>query len=164
MRIKSQLTSPTVAVDRNVSNSSMDAINAVNAQIEAIEAIGTEEALANIATVAGLDFDDILTSVDVLDNLTVEAYSTSSTTPEAELIGSVLRIGIPVAQNGIDGLNGMTPIPTFAYNSETGYLTVEVNEYANINTGTTTIVESGTIDLDELKEDIIEEINESEEW
>jgi len=163
MRIKSQLTSPTVAVDRNVNSTSMDAINAVNAHIDEIEAIGVEETLASISTVAGLDFTEILASVDVLENLTIVAYNTTSTTPEAELDGTVLRLGIPVAKNGTDGLNGLTPIPTFGYNASTGYLTVEVNEYANINTGTTVVV-SNNLDIEVLKDEIITEINTSEEW
>lgn len=204
MKRRSQLTAPTVAVDRNINNSSMDIITSVNSHIDEIAAIGTEEVLADIAIVAGLDFDAVLDGVDVIDNLTVAVVETlpAGTPASAELVGSEIRLRIPKGLDGVDGVdgsdgvdgvngrngsdgtngvdgytpikgvdyvdganghNGVTPIPIFNYNASTGYLTVEINEYANINTGTT-VVATTPIDIEVVKDEIIAEMNTSEEW
>lgn len=131
MRLKSQLTSPTVAVDRNVNNTDMDAIRSVNAHIDEIAALGSEETLEDIALLASFDFDTLLATVDTIDNLTVRVVETLSPgqSATAELVGSEIQLRIP------KGDSGVTPQYEFVYNPTSGNLECTLTGYIDINTG-----------------------------
>ena len=165
MRLKSQLTSPTVAVDRNVNNTDMDAIRAVNERIEEIEKIGTEEALADIAELADVDFTEILESVDKIEGLTVKVVKSlpAGQASKATLVGNEIQLELTAGPNGTDGLNGLTPVYEFVFNDVSGMLSYELVGYSNINTGSDVIV-SGDIDYELVKDEVIERLNTPEEW
>lgn len=158
----SSLNAPQVAIDRNVDNTTVDAVTNINANLPAILALSEEDTLADISAIAELDLTVVQEQITDLENLTalIVEILPAGTTPEVELVGNELQFKLP---QGVDGLNGLTPIPTFAYDAGSGMLTVEVNEYSDINTGTSVIV-SGNIDPEILKDEIIAEINTSEEW
>jgi len=156
------LNKPQVAIDRNVDNTTVDAVTNINANLPAILALAEEDTLADISAIADLDLTEVQEQIEDLENLTATIVETlpAGTPPEVELVGSELQFKLP---QGVDGLNGLTPIPTFAYDAVSGMLTVEVNEYSDINTGTSVVV-TGNVDTEALKNDIITEINENEEW
>lgn len=156
------LNKPQVAIDRNVDNTTVDAVTNINANLPAILALAEEDTLADISAIADLDLTEVQEQIEDLENLTAKVVGIlpAGTPPEVELVGNELQFKLP---QGVDGLNGLTPIPTFAYDGATGMLTVEVNEYSNINTGSTVIVNT-TVDPEILKDEIITEINENEEW
>ena len=67
-------------------------------------------------------------AVAIIENLNVEVVQLLEGMPmTSELVNGVWVIGIPVGKSGIDGMNGLTPVPTFTYNSETGMLEYEIN-------------------------------------
>ena len=141
MKLRSQLTAPTVAVDRNINNSSLDIISSVNAHIAEIEAIGTTEVLADIATVAGIDFGPVLAGVDTINNLTVTVVETlpSGSVASATLVGSEIQLRIPKGLDGTNGIDGLTPQYEFVYVPSTGNLEYNLIGYIDRDTVLTAV-------------------------
>lgn len=67
-------------------------------------------------------------AIAILENLNVEVVQLPEGSPmTSELVNGKWVIGIPSGRSGIDGMNGLTPVPTFSYNADTGFLEYEVN-------------------------------------
>lgn len=149
MRIKSQLTSPKVAVDRNVDNSTVDAISQINNNMPELLKLTDDDVLLDISTLADYDFTKLTAQIDAISNLTVRVVETLSVgqLAEAELVGNELQLSLP------RGYDGVTPQYEFTYNSGTGDLEYELTGYIDVNTGDIVSVTT----LDELQSRI-------EEW
>lgn len=66
-------------------------------------------------------------AVAILENLNVEITTLHpSSEATSELIDGVWHLGIPAGKAGMDGVNGLTPVPTFSYNATTGDLEYEI--------------------------------------
>ena len=118
MKIRSQLTNPNLAINRNINSTDMDIIKSVQANIVQIIKLGDAEALADIATLADINFDQILAGIDTIDNLTVRVVETLPVgeTASAELVGNEIQLKLPTALDGVDGVDGYTPIRGLDYN------------------------------------------------
>lgn len=112
MKIRSQLTSPQVAVDRNIDNTVIDKIDVVNSNIDAIAALGAPEAIADMNVLADVDWAAIEAQVGTLDGLTVEVVETlpAGSQASAELVGNTIELRIPKGVDGTDGVDGYTPV------------------------------------------------------
>lgn len=77
-----------------------------------------------IVTESAGTFDE---AVAILENLNVEVTTLDAgESATSELVNGVWQIGIPRGINGLNGIDGQTPIPTFSYNAVTGDLEVEI--------------------------------------
>jgi hypothetical protein len=71
-------------------------------------------------------------AVAILENLNVEVTTLpAGSEATSELVDGVWQIGIPRGVDGIDGYNGLTPIPVLTYNELTGNLEYSVTYAAS---------------------------------
>jgi hypothetical protein len=87
----------------------------------------------NVAT----NMSSILNGVDVVTNLDANATTLNpGDSATATLVGSTIQLGVPKGADGVDGTNGsdgLTPQYSFSYNSSTGDLEVNVDNYVPIS-------------------------------
>jgi hypothetical protein len=131
--------STSIAVDRNVPNSDMDAIKRVSAGIDDIKSVEGSMAVLE-AVQARLDeivnvsdnmpsLDQVVKANDLVDNLSVEV----TMVPNGEVASStvedsVIKMNIPEGPTGVQGEvgakgetgNKVVPEFTFAFNEDTG--------------------------------------------
>lgn len=131
MKIRSQLTTPAVAVDRNLDNTVIEGVMNINNNFDNLLALTDPTMLGYIATVADRDFSEIFAAASRIENLSVTSIALpTGSQATVTLVGNELQFGVPAGSNGI---NGLSPVIESAYNSSTGMLTFEITKYIDMS-------------------------------
>jgi hypothetical protein len=120
---RSSLNSLDVAYSREI-DSKYDDIKKVADAIATINALAGSD-LINITEAEIVQLLTITSAAELINNLTVQAETLDpGSNATVSLVGSVLTIGVPEGEHGVDGLDGRSPKYQITYNEETGNLEV----------------------------------------